>query len=241
MAYYGMGRSPFGPFEWKGALAVGKSGSQDHHTVIEFKGNWYYFYHQDIPWDEKNRMGWYGHRRIMCYTKMQYNRDRTIKIVAPIAETINAGGPRYAAVDGDTFQWDLSYTSDDSQVDGVGVEISGTDDDTLYQSYRYGDRFGYNIPLSNGRYQVSLYFAELKFDAVGQRKFHVDLEGTRVISDLDVFAAVGKNAAYKKTQEIKLADNKLNNLFTAGVDKSMVSAIKVRRIESFWDRFRFFS
>ena len=44
-SYYAMGDSPYGPFEWKGALALKAEGAQDHHSVIEFKGQWYYFYH----------------------------------------------------------------------------------------------------------------------------------------------------------------------------------------------------
>ena len=37
--------------------------------------------------------------------------------------------------------------------------ISGTNDDVLYQSERYGN-FAYNVPLPNGHYVVTLHFAE---------------------------------------------------------------------------------
>ncbi len=49
---YAMGKSPYGPFEFKGGMASWPKGAQDHHSIVEFKGQWYYFYHSahsDLP------------------------------------------------------------------------------------------------------------------------------------------------------------------------------------------------
>jgi len=39
-AYYAVGDSPYGPFEWKGPLAGQAQGAPDHHTIIEFENQW---------------------------------------------------------------------------------------------------------------------------------------------------------------------------------------------------------
>lgn len=76
--FYAIGDNPYGPFEWKGALAPRPEGAQDHHSIVEFKGQWYYFYH--IAVDEfpkyKESQG-----RITCFDKLYYNPDGTIQMV----------------------------------------------------------------------------------------------------------------------------------------------------------------
>ena len=46
---------------------------------------------------------------------------------------------------------------------------------------------------TNGDYVVTLKFAEIYFSAPGVRTFDVLIEGARVVSNLNVFAQVGKN------------------------------------------------
>lgn len=76
--YYGIGKSPYGPFEWKGAMGPRPQGAQDHHSIIEFKGQWYYFYHISDPNMPKYKE---SQGRIMCYDKLYYNADGTIKMI----------------------------------------------------------------------------------------------------------------------------------------------------------------
>lgn len=75
---YAMGKSPYGPWEWKGPLAPKPQGAQDHHSIVEFKGQWYYFYHislKDLP-KYKESQG-----RIVCIDKLFYNSDGTIQMM----------------------------------------------------------------------------------------------------------------------------------------------------------------
>jgi arabinoxylan arabinofuranohydrolase len=73
--YYAMGDNPYGPFEYKGA--VNPAQKQDHHSIIEYKGKWYFFYHvQD--WN-----GGTEFRRNTCVEYLYYNEDGTIKPVFP--------------------------------------------------------------------------------------------------------------------------------------------------------------
>ncbi len=73
--FYGIGDSPYGPFEFKGA--VNPSQKQDHHSMLEYKGQWYFFYHvQD--WN-----GGTGKRRNVCVEYLYYNPDGDIQPVFP--------------------------------------------------------------------------------------------------------------------------------------------------------------
>ena len=77
--FYAMGKSPYGPFEWKGPMAPKPDGAQYHHSVIEFKGQWYDFYH--VGGQAFKPQGYNGSRRIACFDKLFYNKDGTIRMV----------------------------------------------------------------------------------------------------------------------------------------------------------------
>lgn len=76
--FYAMGSSPYGPFEWKGPMAPNPHGAQDHHSIIEFKDQWYYFYHIAHPDYPKYKE---SQGRVMSFDKLEYNNDGTIKMV----------------------------------------------------------------------------------------------------------------------------------------------------------------
>lgn len=72
--YYAMGDNPYGPFEYKGELNLSPPGAQDHHSIIEYHGQWYYFYH----------LGNYGsdgslYRRNVCVDSLFYNEDGSMQ------------------------------------------------------------------------------------------------------------------------------------------------------------------
>ncbi len=79
--FYGMSDSPYGPFSHKGA--INPSQRQDHHSVIEYKGQWYFFYHvQDWNGGTKKR-------RNTCIEYMYYNEDGTIKEIYSTVEGVS--------------------------------------------------------------------------------------------------------------------------------------------------------
>jgi large repetitive protein len=80
---------------------------------------------------------------------------------------------------------------------------------------------------------MTFKFAELYHDANGKRKFDVDVEGSRAISDLDVFAIAGKNKAHDIVRHVRLTDNELNIKFSADTDNAMISALKIERKRCF--------
>ena len=77
---YWMADSPLPEFaEYKGLLAPSSPKSPNHASVIEFKNEWYFFYHRG----DVNHGG--HHRRSACFDKMYFNEDGTIQ---PIVYTL---------------------------------------------------------------------------------------------------------------------------------------------------------
>ena len=78
---YAMGTSPYGPFEFQGSMAGWPKGAQDHHSIIDFKGQSYYFYHS--AFNETPPMPLYkeSQGRIFCFDRLYYNTDKTIQRV----------------------------------------------------------------------------------------------------------------------------------------------------------------
>jgi hypothetical protein len=80
--YYAMSDSPYGPFEYKGELNLGPPGAQDHHSIIEYHGQWYYFYHVG------NYNGGSMYRRNVCVDSLFYNEDGTMREIVQSASGV---------------------------------------------------------------------------------------------------------------------------------------------------------
>ena len=77
-------------------------------------------------------------------------------------------------------------------VENTMNEAEQTTEAHLYQSWRKGSQFSYNIPIPKEEmYKVTLHFAEPNNYVLGDRKFDVVIEGTTVLTDFDIVAAAG--------------------------------------------------
>jgi len=88
---YCMGDSPYGPFEYKEVILEEMNSITNHHSIVEYKGQWYLFYHnsdlyfRNHPGDDPDR-GWEGvhpFRRSICVDSLFYNEDGSIQQVIP--------------------------------------------------------------------------------------------------------------------------------------------------------------
>jgi large repetitive protein len=100
---------------------------------------------------------------------------------------INAAGNQFVSASGAVFSADNYFTGGNIYTNNA-LEIQNTTDDVLYRSERWGNTMAYNIPVSNGGYKVTLHFAEIYFGVtggggVGSRRFNVDIEGSRKLSN----------------------------------------------------------
>lgn len=76
--HYATATNPYGPFTWGGTITKGPSAAQDHHSIINFNGQSYYFYHISIPEFPLIRD---GQSRIACFDRLYYNKDGSIQSV----------------------------------------------------------------------------------------------------------------------------------------------------------------
>ena len=77
---YAIGDNPYGPFTYKGRILNPVVGWTSHHSICEFKGNWYLFYH-----DSSLSKG-VTHLRSVKIAEIKYNYDGTIQTLAPYKE-----------------------------------------------------------------------------------------------------------------------------------------------------------
>ncbi|WP_265990643.1 putative Ig domain-containing protein [Larkinella insperata] len=143
---------------------------------------------------------------------------------------INAGGPAFQMADGRPFGADANFTGGGTSNAG-NVPIDNTVDDALYQTERYGN-FSYNVPVSNGYYNVILHFAETfgkVIDGTASRKFHVDVEGVRRLTEYDIAQKAGGTLkAVQETLGVNVTDGTLTVVFSAGsAQNPKVNAIEV--------------
>ena len=75
---YAMSKNPMGPYEYKGIIMAEHPNCwTNHHSIVNYKGQWYLFYHQNAfsPNDDK--------RRSVQIEKLFFNADGTIQEVRP--------------------------------------------------------------------------------------------------------------------------------------------------------------
>ncbi|MFD0997741.1 glycoside hydrolase family 43 protein [Ohtaekwangia kribbensis] len=76
---YAVGDSPYGPFTYKGIVLNPVKGWTNHHSIVEFKGKWYIFYH-DVELSGKT------HLRNIKVTEIKHNADGTIQPVSAFVD-----------------------------------------------------------------------------------------------------------------------------------------------------------
>lgn len=98
----------------------------------------------------------------------------------------------------------------------------------VWDMWREGSAFSYQIPKANGNYTVTLGFVEPSATAAGQRVFSVAANGVTQITNLDVFSAAGaKNTAIVRSFPVTISNGSLTLNFTGVVGKAIVSNIAV--------------
>jgi hypothetical protein len=76
-----VGDNPYGPFIYQGRILNPVIGWTSHHSITEFKGRWYLFYH-----DSSLSKG-VPHLRSEKVTELIHNEDGTIQTITPYRES----------------------------------------------------------------------------------------------------------------------------------------------------------
>lgn len=74
---YATGDSPMGPFTYRGRILEPVIGWTTHHSIVEYKGKWYLFYH------DASLSGGVNHRRCVKYMELKYDENGGIITMKP--------------------------------------------------------------------------------------------------------------------------------------------------------------
>jgi hypothetical protein len=77
---YATGTSPYGPFTYRGKILEPVLGWTTHHSIVEFQGKWYLFYH------DAQLSGGQTHLRNIKVTELKYRDDGSIVTIDPYTE-----------------------------------------------------------------------------------------------------------------------------------------------------------
>jgi hypothetical protein len=153
---------------------------------------------------------------------------------------INAGGEPFTDSLSRTWSADAYFSG--GVAASKAFDVAGTADDSLYLHYRYAlpeAPLSYSIPVSSGgSYRVRLHLLEPYFGAPGgvaakggDRVFHADLEGKRVLSGYDIYTQDGAGKAVVKTFEnVTVTDGSLSITLSSAANNAIVSAIEIERV-----------
>lgn len=72
---YAMSKKPLGPWKSQGVIMQPTSSDTMHGSVVEYKGEWYIFYHT------AELSGGIGNLRSICFDRINFNKDGTIQMV----------------------------------------------------------------------------------------------------------------------------------------------------------------
>lgn len=124
---------------------------------------------------------------------------------------------------------DTSYTGD----------IGGTTLDPLFRTNRWGGtNMSYKIEVPNGRYTVSLMFAETYWRGAGKRVFNVAIEGATVLANHDIYKEKGFAYADTHTFTVDVNDEAIDVTFPViSKDNASISGIEIKPLSVSDDAF----
>ena len=146
--------------------------------------------------------------------------------LASEAIRINVGGGAVTDSSGNQWSGDKYFQGGNKYSTTAGIDR--TQDDTLFQSERFGKSLNYDIPVANGNYTVNLNFAEIYWNQNNERVFDVKAENQLVLDNFDIHAGVGgKNIAVEKSFDVNVQDGVLNLDLSASIDNAKLSSIEI--------------
>lgn len=183
---YAMSDKPMGPYKFMGKFFEQHPDNcwTNHHSVVNFKGQWYIFYHHNdySPRFDKNRS--------VCVDEIHFNPDGTIQMVQPTLRGVgitdartNIHIDRYSDIL-KTHNAEIAYINADRAFDGWKVIFSNSNQNTPPFWVRY-DR----VDFSN--YKLSTAVARVFSLAGGKLEIRVDAVDGPLLATIGVNGAEG--------------------------------------------------
>lgn len=233
---YATSSSPLGPWTNKGVLLDSVYGSETTHgSIVEYKGNWYLFYHNA-------KISSNGTLRSVSVDRLYFNTDGTIQKVIQTTEGVPAVGPRSAATEVkyydlvnenfSNYNQKTDYTMNASNVTiGGGATRSGTNIENMHNSGAYIQLTGINSG-TGGKALITVNYAAadsgsaFKVDASG------DTAGDGYFLSLPGTGGWGNySGSAKRLIDLKAGTNNTIKL-TGGMGGVNVSQVSVSLVSS---------
>lgn len=127
---------------------------------------------------------------------------------------VNCGGDEHTDSNGIKYEKDTLKigTSSDFGKNLAAIARVPQSDEVVYQTERYHtSTFGYEIPLAgDGDYVLVLKFCEVYFNTLNAKVFDIVMNGDhQIVSDLDIYAQVGKGTAHDEYIYFSVSRNRL--------------------------------
>jgi len=205
---YAMGKSPVGPFEVTGVIMdESPSGCwTNHHSVLEYKGQWYLFYH------DKDLSPAFDKARSIRADVLSFNDDGTIKKVVPTLRGIGVADAksklqidRYSAISSEGAS--VSLLDDANTHEGWKVALTEKDAWVQYNSVDFG-----NGNLGSVKVRAAS-------PAGGVIEIHLDKADGPLLAKVEI----GKNADWNViASKLASAPSGIHDLVTVLGDKGQV-------------------
>ena len=210
---YAMSDNPMGPFEYKGIIMEQSPTGcwTNHHSLVEYKGQWYLFYHHNdySPEFDKNRS--------VRVDSLTFNPDGTIQLVTPTLRGVgitDAGKAiqldRYSAISQEGAS--IDYINQANKFDGWKVLFNHKDAWVSYNRVDFGNQEWQKVDarvLSSAGGTLGVYANE------------------KMIAEIEVPASVSEWKTLSVPVEIA----------QAGIQDLRVSLVKGNDVQLDWIRF----
>ena len=97
---YAVSDTPLGPYEYKGIILGPVNSGTNHHSIVEYKGEWFLFYHtadlsrKKMDFDNHPELaGYCSIRRSVCVDKLYYDAEGNILEVIPSSAEVPLSSP----------------------------------------------------------------------------------------------------------------------------------------------------
>ncbi len=144
---------------------------------------------------------------------------------------INCGGGGFKDAEGNVWSADYGFSNPTMAYHANNpIARASSDMQQLYQStrYRYTDEnFSYKFALPNGRYGVTLKFADYTFKEAGHYDFDVLLNGTKVLKNFDMDGVYGPRTAVDKRFETNVTSKVLTIDFIGHKGGASVNGLEI--------------
>ncbi|MBO9204473.1 MULTISPECIES: family 43 glycosylhydrolase [Niastella] len=189
---YATSNGPLGPWKYQGVFLGSTDCDTNHGSVVEYKGKWYIFYHNQ----QLSNTG-QGNLRSICVDYVQFNEDGTIKLV----EQTKTGPSAIAALPG--VKKSIRYEAEKADVSG-GATLTGNYVTNLKEASSAITFPRVNGGKKGGRATITIAHANVAYGRIRLVVNGVDLSFLNAMSTADATTFTGK-AMF--TVKLKAGDN----------------------------------